>query len=125
MALSLVTVRPDVTVEQAMHVMRNNRISSVLVQPDEKGDWSIMTQKDVLIKLIHANRSPSSVKVNQIASKPLATVPVDLSLHECVTVMKERNIRRLVVEKDGVPIGIVSDTDIFRTVEKFGWSTGE
>jgi isocitrate dehydrogenase len=125
MALSLVTIRPDVTVEQAMHVMRNNRISSVLVQPDEKGDWSIMTQKDVLIKLIHANRSPSSVKVNQIASKPLATVPVDLSLHECVTVMKERNIRRLVVEKDGVPIGIVSDTDIFRTVEKFGWSTGE
>ncbi len=125
MALSLVTVRPDVSVEQAMHVMRNNRISSVLVQPDDSGDWAIMTQKDVLTKIIHANRSPATVKVSQIASKPLTTVPVDLSLHDCVTVMTDSNIRRVAVVKDGAPVGIVSDTDIFRIVEKFGWAPAE
>ncbi len=126
MAMSLVTVRPNVTVEEAMHLMRKNRISSLIVQPDDdSNDWGIMTQTDVLVKIIHANRSPAAVKVGQIATKPVRAVPSDTSLHDCVTSMTEGNIRRVVVEKNGVPIGIVSDTDVFRTVEEFGWLPAE
>ncbi|MDQ3830828.1 MAG: CBS domain-containing protein [Candidatus Tectomicrobia bacterium] len=36
-----------------------------------------------------------------------------MSLHECASQTIESNIRRVVVEQNEIPVGIVSDTDIF------------
>ncbi|EIJ42782.1 isocitrate dehydrogenase, NADP-dependent, prokaryotic type [Beggiatoa alba B18LD] len=121
MIANLISIDGSTVVEEAMHLMRKHHISSLIVNPDADGKWGIMTQKDVLTKIIHANRSPASVKVAEVTTKPLQMVPVDTSLHDCVSIMTDNNIRRVVVEKDGAPIGIVSDTDVFRTVEEFGW----
>ena len=60
--------------------------------------------------------------VEDIATKPLVTVPIDMSLYACSSQMLESNIRRVVVEQNDVPVGIVSDTDVFRTVDEFGWA---
>jgi isocitrate dehydrogenase len=122
MSSSVIAVDPSMTVEQALQVMAKNNISSVLVQPDSKGKWGIVTKRDVMTKIIQANRSPAEVKVADVATSPLKTVSPETSLHQCVDMMTTQKIRRVVVEKGGVPIGIVSDTDIFRTVEKFGWT---
>jgi isocitrate dehydrogenase len=116
-----VTVKAGTKVSEAMHVMREHGISSVLIEPDEDGVWGIMTQRDVVSRIVHANRSPAKVAVEEIATMPLVTVPVDMSLYECSSQMIEANIRRVVVAQNNVPIGIVSDTDLFRSVEEFGW----
>lgn len=115
------TIKPGVFVNEVMHTMRVNGISSVLVEPGRDGLWAIMTQRDIISRIVHANRSPARVKVEDIASKPLLTVPVDMPLHECASQMVGSNIRRVVVEQNEVPVGIVSDTDIFRIVDEFGW----
>jgi isocitrate dehydrogenase len=115
------TVKPGITVDQVMHLMRANGISSVLVEPGKDGLWAIMTQRDIISRIIHANRSPARIKVEDIATKPLLTVPIDMSLQECASRMVESNIRRVVVEQNDVPMGIVSDTDLFRIVDEFGW----
>ncbi len=115
------TIKPGVFVNEVMHTMRANDISSVLVEPGRDGLWAIMTQRDIISRIVHANRSPARVKVEDIASKPLLTVPVDMPLHECASQMVGSNIRRVVVEQNEVPVGIVSDTDIFRIVDEFGW----
>ncbi len=121
MSTTLFTVKSDMTVEEAMHELNQHNISGVLVEPDSQGQWGIFAQNDVVTKVILANLSPANVKVSEVASKPLKTVPVDTSLHECVTLMSQANIRRIIVEKNQQPIGIVTYTDIMRTVEKFGW----
>lgn len=121
MSTNLITVSPDATVEQAMHVLFQKNISAVLVEPEKDGVWAIMTQNDVVTKVIVANRSPTSVKVSEIASKPLKMVTVDKSLYECINMMNAAKTRRIVVAKQDKPIGIVTYTDIFRNVEKFGW----
>ncbi|HZC03322.1 MAG TPA: isocitrate dehydrogenase (NADP(+)) [Gammaproteobacteria bacterium] len=115
------TIKPGVFVNEVMHTMRANGISSVLVEPGRDGLWAIMTQRDIISRIVHANRSPARVKVEDIASKPLLTVPTDMPLHECASQMVGSNIRRVVVEQNEVPVGIVSDTDIFRIVDEFGW----
>ncbi|MFT7462105.1 MAG: hypothetical protein ACI9EF_000442 [Pseudohongiellaceae bacterium] len=56
-----------------------------------------------------------------IATFQLIAVPVDMSLYECSSCMMTEAIRRVVVVQDGEPVGIVSDTDLFRTVDEFGW----
>jgi isocitrate dehydrogenase len=116
-----VSVPADTSVEDAMHVMREKRISSVICQPGEDGEWGIMTQRDVISRIVSANRQPASVTVGEVASKPLKTVPLDMSLHECSEKMSTDNVRRVVVtEQGGQPVGIISDTDIFASVEQFG-----
>jgi isocitrate dehydrogenase len=117
----LITVSPRSTVEQAMHMMREHGVSSVLVEPEAAGPWGIMTQRDVVSRIVNANRSPAEVKVGDIATRPLIMVPGHTSLHDCSTRMLAANIRRVVVEQDGVPVGIVSDTDLFRVVDEHGW----
>ncbi len=116
-----VMVKAGTKVSDAMHLMREYGISSVLIEPEGDGVWGIMTQRDVVSRIVHANRSPAKVKVEEIATMPLVTVPVDMSLYDCSAQMIEANIRRVVVSQNNVPIGIVSDTDLFRSVEEFGW----
>ena len=116
-----VTVPAETTVEDAMHLMREKRISSVIIEPGSDGEWGIMTQRDVLSRIVSKNRTPSTVKVEEIASRPLVTTPVDTSLHDCAEIMSESNIRRMVVmDNNNQPVGIISDTDIFASVEQFG-----
>ncbi len=116
-----VSIPPETTVEDAMHLMREKHISSIMVRPGEDGQWGIMTQRDVLSRVVSANRTPKTTRVTEVASKPLVTVPVDMTLQECAEKMTNSNIRRVaVIDKDQEPIGIISDTDIFASVEQFG-----
>lgn len=117
----VVTVKGTESVAEVMHMMRESRISSVVVEPDDKGEWGIMTQRDIMRKIINANRSPARVVVNEIVNRPLVMVSRDATLTEASSKMLEANIRRVVVGASGTPIGVVSDMDLFRTVEEYGW----
>ncbi|BAU56841.1 isocitrate dehydrogenase [NADP] [Halorhodospira halochloris] len=121
---NLVTMSGDTSVEDAMHLMREQRISSVVVQPtadDEETGWGIMTQRDVISRVVSATKKPNQVRISEAATRPLITVPEDTSLLDCAERMGSDNIRRMVVvDTQGHPIGIISDTDIFASVEQFG-----
>ncbi|MQM38465.1 3-isopropylmalate dehydrogenase [wastewater metagenome] len=115
-----VSVAAATSVEDAMHLMRERHISSVICEPGDDGAWGIMTQRDVLSRIISAGRRPSDARVSEVASKPLVTVPGDMGLQECAEKMSKENIRRVVVVENERPVGIISDTDIFAAVEQFG-----
>jgi isocitrate dehydrogenase len=123
MTRKVISVAPTVDVMEAMHLMHQQGITSVLVEPGEPGggDWGIMTMRDVLKRIVNANRAPEEVKVGEIATRPLIYVTPGTSLRDCSALMIDRNIRRAVVQQEGAPVGIVSDTDIFQVVEERGW----
>ncbi|MGB1580378.1 MAG: isocitrate/isopropylmalate family dehydrogenase, partial [Nevskiales bacterium] len=121
MTRSLISVPADSSVEDAMHEMRANDISCMVVEADDDGQWGIMTRRDIVTKIVRGNKSPTETPVGDIASKPVVTVPPETSLHDASDVMSDKNISRLLIEKDGAIIGIVTETDIFQTVEEFGW----
>jgi len=123
MSRKLVTVPHDTRVAAAMRLARQKGVSSVLVQPGNGEPWGIMTQRDIVARILNANRSPKEVLVSEIATRPLKSVPVTTSLRECGQLMLNGRIRRVVVERNGEPVGIVSDSDLFRIVDQFGWIT--
>ena len=120
---SIIIVDKDEPVNVAMQKMRERNRHAVLIQPDESDPrWGIMTQGDVVKKIISVNRSPNRVHVGEIATRPVIMVPDDTTLLEAAAKIVDLRVRRLVVEKGGEPVGILSDTDLFRTVEEFGWA---
>jgi isocitrate dehydrogenase len=121
MTRKVISVASSTNVMDAMHLMHQQGITSVLVEPGDDGDWAIMTMRDVLKRIVTANRAPEDVSVGEIASRPLIAVSVDMSLRDCSQLMIDQNIRRAAVEEEGRPVGIISDTDIFQVVEERGW----
>jgi isocitrate dehydrogenase len=119
----IIVVNRDEPVNTAMQRMREENRHAVLIEPDETDNrWGIMTQRDVVKRIISANRSPARVRVGDIATRPVLMVGEDTSLQEAASHMVSSNIRRVVVEEHGRPVGIVSDTDLFRAVEEFDWA---
>jgi isocitrate dehydrogenase len=109
-------------VEDALHVMRQKSIHSVIVEPERPGDaYGIMTQRDLLRKIVAADRPLTNISVRDLMSSPLIAVSPETSIRECSQIMLDANIRRAAVMKDGQLVGIVSDTDIFQAVEERGW----
>ena len=122
MTSPVVTVPASMPAEEALHVMRLNGIHSVFVEPDRPGgQYGIMTQRDLLRKIVAVDRPLLNVNVRELMTSPLITVSPDTTIKQCSIIMLDANIRRAAVMKDGKLIGVVSDTDIFQAVEERGW----
>lgn len=121
MTRRVVAVPAVATVAEATQIMRQNGITSVMVEPGDTGEWGIMTMRDVLKKIVSADRNPEEVRVDEIATRPVVAVPPEMSLRDCSKLMIDSNIRRTAVREHGRLVGIISDTDIFQVVEERGW----
>ncbi len=122
MTSPVVTVPASMPIEEALHLMREKKIHSVVVEPAQLGGaYGIMTQRDILRKVVAADRPLFHVTVSDLMSSPLITVSPDTTIKQCSIIMLDANIRRAVVMKGGKLVGIVSDTDVFQSVEERGW----
>ena len=122
MTRSLITVTDKETVESAMHVMTDNDISSVVVEPDADGVWGILTRRDIVSKLVRAGKNPATARVKEVCTRPAMSVPAETSIRDAAAKLSDQNFSRLTVEQGGKIIGIVTETDIFNAVEKYGWT---
>jgi len=97
----------DSTVAEAAKIMRSERVGSVLVQ-DGPSPVGIITQRDLINKVVAEGRNPAEVKASSVMSSPLITMGKNDSLGKAMTLMQEKDIRRVVVlDKDGEPYGIL------------------
>jgi isocitrate dehydrogenase len=118
MTRNVVSVAGNAPLSDTTHLMRSRGITSVVVEPTDGKGWGIMTMRDVLKKVVRDDVRVNGMTVDQIATRPLITISPEKTLAECAALMLEKNIRRVVVVRDGVPVGIISETDIFRYVEE-------
>ena len=116
MTKNVATVQRGATVAEAAAIMAEKRISGIVVMQAEK-IVGIMTERDLLKKVIAANRDPASVKMEEIMTSPVEIIPPHFAVFTASRVMEKAHIRRLVVEDNGWLCGIVTQTDIFRAVE--------
>ncbi len=59
------------------------------------------------------------LKVSEVMSSPVTTVPIDMKVSEALNLMNKKNVRRLpVVDKSGKMIGFVSWKELFAKVPK-------
>jgi len=77
----------------------------------------ILTQRDIFKKVIAARQDPCQVKVEEIMSANVISVPRSYSVFSASKSMAELKIRRLVVMEESHVFGIVTQTDIFNAVK--------
>ena|SRR5690242_883193 len=110
---SPIAVSPDTTVLQALKMMAENNIGSVLVMQEGKY-MGIMTERDYSRKVILKGKSSTDTKVSEIMSSDLPHVKPDDTVDHCMELMTSGNIRYLPVFKNSHLEGIISITDVVR-----------
>jgi CBS domain-containing protein len=107
MTYPAVTEDEDVSIAAISKCMKRSGIGSVVITK-EGNPVGVVTDRDIVIKVIMKNRNPDTVKAKEIMASPLVTIEVDASIMGACKVLIEKGIRRLLVIDDGELVGIVS-----------------
>src|SRR5690242_2406399 len=109
----ITSVSPETTVLDALRIMADQNIGSVLVLDGQKY-MGIMTERDYSRKVILKGKSSTDTKVSEIMSSDLPHVKPDDTVEHCMELMTSGNIRYLPVFKNSHLEGIISITDVVR-----------
>ena len=112
---STIAVSPQTTVIDALRLMADKNIGSVLVMSGE--DYlGLMTERDYSRKIILVGRSSNDTTVADIMSTDLPSVQPNDSIDHCMQLMSEKHIRYLPVFNNGKVGGIVSINDVVQEI---------
>lgn len=110
---NITTVTPDMAVLEALRIMADQNIGSVMVM-DNGHYLGIMTERDYSRKIILLGRSSTDTPVGEIMSNDFPRVTPADSVDYCMQLMSDRNIRYLPVFDGEQAVGILSINDVVR-----------
>jgi signal-transduction protein with cAMP-binding, CBS, and nucleotidyltransferase domain len=90
-----------------------------LVVNDNNINVGIVTKRDTIERLILQNRDPHKTKIREIMTPNIKTVHALAPLEKAAKIMRDNNIKRLPVILNNEIVGIITETDLSRTIEVF------
>ncbi|MGH2648096.1 MAG: CBS domain-containing protein [Ginsengibacter sp.] len=108
-----ISVLPGTTVFDALKVMADNNIGSVVVMENDNY-LGIVTERDYSRKVILKGKNSTDTKVSEIMSSDLPHIKPDDTIEHCMELMTDSKIRYLPVFKDDKLKGIISITDVVK-----------
>jgi len=106
------TMPESTTVREAAETMRANDIGDVVVVDDNGTLSGILTDRDIVVRVVAEGRDPRATRIGDVASRDLTAVSPDDPVDRAVQLMRDKAIRRLPAVDKGKPVGIVSIGDL-------------
>jgi len=111
MTKEVITIDERATVKEAAGIMDKNEISCLIALRKGKA-IGIITERDLLKRIIVEARNPEKTKVVKVMSSPLEVVAFGTDLEKALRLMFKKKIKKIaVVDKESL-LGLVSLTDI-------------
>jgi CBS domain-containing protein len=103
---NIMTIDETALISEAVHRMKNEGVSSIFVTRSGKGNASIqnfpigiLTERDILYRVIAENKSPYKATVREVMSSPVISIDEQATVKDTLTLMRDKNIRRLIVTR--------------------------
>jgi acetoin utilization protein AcuB len=125
MTLNPVTITPETSVTDALRLMSEKKIRRLPVVDGQGNLVGIVSDRDLLL----ASPSPATslaiweihellakLTVEKMMTREVITVPEDTPLEEAARIMADSRIGGLPVMRDRVLVGIISESDLFKTL---------
>ncbi|MCL5807586.1 MAG: CBS and ACT domain-containing protein [Deltaproteobacteria bacterium] len=118
------TATEDTTFEEALHMMKEKKIRRLPIVNKSGRLSGIVVQKDLFsaspstatsLSVFEVHYLLSKVKMKDVMTKRVVTVGDDCPLEEAARIMVDYKIGCLPITKDGKLLGIITETDIFKT----------
>ena len=113
MSKKLITLDSTVSAAEVAKIMDKNNVSCIVLTKDEKYQ-GIVTERDLLSKVIVPNKKSSELLAREIMTSPVTSVSSLTPVDEIAQKMLDKKIRRVIVMDDGHPLGIITVTDFVK-----------
>jgi CBS domain-containing protein len=111
MSRRLITAEASETADQLGARMAAGKVGCIIITsgPNPVG---IVTERDLVVKVVSQNALPSRMKAEELMSRPLITIGPEKSVELASREMVRHRIRRLPVVQGNKLIGLVTDSDL-------------
>jgi CBS domain-containing protein len=115
MSQNVITTDCSASVKQAAELMDKYDIGCLVVLKEGK-PAGIVTERDMLRRVLLQFKDPETTNVSEVMSGPLISSNPQTSMREAMGLLNERRIKRLPVVDGDAVVGLLSMTDIVRSV---------
>lgn len=115
MSKSLVNIEAGTSAIEAAKLMKTYKVGSVFVKRDNR-IIGIVTEPDIIRKVVGAERVPYYVPVEDIMSSPVIGIDWRRPITEAANMMEQHGTRHLAVLNGGSIVGILSVRDLLHPV---------
>ncbi len=112
MSVNPIIIKKGRCVEKAAKLMKEADVGSLLVLSDDGALEGIITEMDIVFKVVAEGLEPDIIKVEEIMSSPVHSIEGNKDLSHAAGVMAELGVRHLPVTKEGNLIGMLTENDI-------------
>ena len=117
MVEDVISVSEKATITEAAKLMSVHEIGCLVVL-DKGKPVGIVTETDIVKRVVSQPMDPEKTIVSEIMSKPLVVGNSQMDLDEASRIMRKRKIKKLpIVNKKGHLVGLVTTTDLVRSPE--------
>lgn len=100
------------TVLDVANKMKENKVASILVKDTSGEIIGVVTESDIVYKIVASKENPSKAKVEKIMTKNLLSIEGNESMFKARQIMLDNKIRHLIVTNNGKQIGIVTSKEV-------------
>jgi CBS domain-containing protein len=111
MTSNVVTVEPSASIVEAAKRMIQNEKGPLPVVEGERA-VAIVTDRDVIARVVAEGRDPNQLTVSDIATTELVTIGPDQDVQEARQLMAQHELDRVLVVEDDRLVGIISEADL-------------
>lgn len=111
MVRNVITVEEKMTARKAVEIMNKHEIGCLIVVKKEK-PTGIVTERDMLKRILVKSENPKQIKVCEIMSTPLILGNPQMGIEKAIKLMFKRNIKKLPVSDGQNLVGLVTLTDL-------------
>lgn len=112
MSSPVVTLNEDATSNTVATLMDENDLGCVIITNKAGKPVGIITERDLVIRVLAKNLMPDAIKAKEIMTSPLVTIQPEATISEAARRMSRLDIRRLGVVYKGNLVGLISSRDI-------------
>ncbi len=112
MSSPVVTTSENVPSNTIAKLMSENKLGCVIVSNKDGKPLGMITERDLVVRVLAKNIQPANVKAKDIMTAPLATIEPEATISDAARRMSRLDIRRLGVIYKGDLIGLISSKDI-------------
>ncbi|MCP5055334.1 MAG: CBS domain-containing protein [bacterium] len=120
-----VTVRPNAGVREIADEMDAHAVGSVVVIDSSGAPIGIVTDRDLVLRVVAAGRDPEKTEASDVMSAPVFTADRHTPTVELLGMLEERGVRRVPLLEDGKLVGLVSLDDLVMELGVQCWNVSE
>jgi predicted transcriptional regulator len=112
MSSPVITIQEEAPTNKAAELMDKHGFGCIIVTGKSAKPLGIITERDLVGRVLAKNVKPDSVKAKEVMTSPLITIEPDETISEAARRMSRLNVRRLGVTYKGQLVGLLSSKDI-------------